>query len=526
MLDYLGEGLIGVTYGLRYGLLALGLVLVYRSSRFVNMAHGQIGVLGALVLGRLALDAHLPYVVALGAALLFGAGFAALLERQFVQPLFDAPRLVLLVGSIGIAQVAFSLITIPLSPFLLKLGGRGYPVPFHSSLRIGSVGLTSSQLLTLVLAPAIAVGLQLLFTRTEVGRTIRAAASNPEAARLAGISVRRTSRLVWVIAGVLSTLTAVLQAPETSTIDVSNLGPDLLVRGLAAALLAGMLDFRLAFGAGIALGVVEQLVLFHVSATAANVVVLGAVLLGVFLRGPALARGVRAGDDRISEPASRLPLSPRLADLHLARRLGRYGWALLAAVLLVLPQLPGLRTQGQAQSLTLILAFAVVGLSLTLLTGWAGQISLGHFALLAVGAYSAARAGDHGWAVARVVLVAGGGAALVALPVGLPALRYRGLFLAATTLTFAVVAPTWLFRLGVFGEKGTGNAAITQDQVWLPVLGTLTSKRQVYYLALAVLGLVLLALAALRRSGAGRALLAVRDNEAAAAGHGLPPAAV
>ncbi len=526
LLNYVGELLVGVTYGLQYGLLALGLVLVFRSSRFVNFAQGQIGVLGALVLGRLTLDAQVPYVIALGLALVFGALFAALLERQFVQPLFNAPRLVLLVASIGIAQVAFSLITIPYSPFLLKLRGRPFPVPFDFTWTIGSVALSSSQVLTLLLAPAIAIGLQLVFTRTEVGRTIRAAASNPEAARLAGISVRKTSRLVWVIAGVLSTLTAILQAPATSTIDVSNLGPNLLVRGLAAALIAGMVDFRLAFAAGVGLGVVEQYALFHISASASNLVVLVAVLFGIALRGKQLARGSKAGDDRIGEPASRQPLTARLSELHVARNIGRYGWALLFVVLLVLPSLPGLGTQGQAQSLTLIVAFAVVGLSLTLLTGWAGQISLGHFALVGVGAYTAAEAAAQGWAIPLVLLASGLVTALVALPVGLPALRFRGLFLAVTTLTFAVVAPTWLFRLGIFGEQATGNAGIRQDQMWLPLIGTLTSRAQVYYVAVVVLALVCVTLAALRRSGAGRALLAVRDNESAASAHGLPPTAV
>ena len=110
------------------------------------------------------------------------AGFAALLERVFVQKLFDAPRLVLLIGSIGIAQVAFGLGSVELphwvpfdNPFVLKLGSDTFPVPFEHGWTIGSVGLSSAQVLTLVAAPAIVIALQLLFTRTELGRTIRAA---------------------------------------------------------------------------------------------------------------------------------------------------------------------------------------------------------------------------------------------------------------------------------------------------------------------------------------------------------------
>ena len=530
MLDQIGLAMVGVTYGLQYGLLSLGLVLVWRSSRFVNFAHGQMGVLGSLLLGYLALEHGVPYPVALGVALLFGAGFAALLERQFVQPLFNAPRLVLLIGSIGIAQVAFGLGTLePFgleNPFLLRLGSRSYPLPWETGWTIGKVGLSPSQVLTLVIAPVIVVGLQLLFTRTELGRTIRAAAANPEAARLAGISVRKTSRTVWVIAGVLSTLTAVLQAPDRAGIDVSQLGPTLLVRGLAAALLGGMTDFRIAFAAGVALGVVEQEVLFHVSATASNLVVFAAVLLGVLLRAPALARGARAGDDRIADPVSRPPLSARLQQVRFAVHLGRYGWSGLAVVLVLLPLLPGLRSQAQAQSLVLILAFAITALGITLLTGWAGQISLGHVALLGVGAYSASDALGRGWAIPLVALYAGTITALVALPVGLPALRFRGLFLGVTTLGFAVVAPTWLFRIGLFGEQSTGNAQALQSDLWLPLLGNLEGKREVYWTSLVLLGLALLALHQLRGSGPGRALLAVRDNEGTAAAHGLPPTAV
>jgi ABC-type branched-subunit amino acid transport system ATPase component/ABC-type branched-subunit amino acid transport system permease subunit len=540
----LGEIMVGVTYGLQYGLLALGLVLVWRASRFVNFAHGQMGVLGSLFMGWLVLEQGLPYWFAIVCALLFGALFAALLEYVFVRKLEKAPRLVLLIASIGIAQTAFGFGTfdfdfshidlyffrIPFfhvtNPFVLDLGGRGYPVPLKDGWTIGSVGLSSAQVVTLVVAPLAVVALQLLFTRTELGKTIRAAAANPEAARLSGISVRRTSTIVWVIAGVLSTLTAILQAPQISGLDVSNLGPTLLVRGLAAALLGGMTDFRKAFAAGIALGVVENEVLFHVSAQASNTVVFLAILLGVLLQGRNLARGVRAGDDRVSEPIARQPLTERLREVSFARNVDRYGWGFLVLVLLVLPQLPGLTSQGQAYSLVLVLSFAIVTLGITLLTGWAGQISLGHVGLLGVGAYSAAAAAGKGWGLPVVLLYAGVITALVAVPVGLPALRYRGLFLAVTTLGFAVVAPTYLFRIGVFGEESTGNARLPLDSVRIPFAGSLDSKRQLYYVALGVLLLVVASLTAFRRSGPGRALLAVRDNEATAAAHGLPPYAV
>src|SRR3954462_6028430 len=100
----LGILLLGVSVGLQYGLLAVGLVLIHRASRFVNFAQGQMGVVAAIVLARLVLDAHLPYAVALAAGLLGAAATAALVERGVIQRLFDSSRLILLIATIAVTQ--------------------------------------------------------------------------------------------------------------------------------------------------------------------------------------------------------------------------------------------------------------------------------------------------------------------------------------------------------------------------------------------------------------------------------------
>ena len=527
-MNLVGKLLLGVTFGLQYGLLAIGLVLVYRASRFVNFAHGQMGILAALVLGRLSLEAHVPYPIGFVVALAFGGLTGVAIDRLVVQRLFNASRLVLLVATIGVAQFLFFFTAWSRSPFVINdrtLGMHGYPVPFHFRWTVGKVSLTSSQVVTLLLAPAIAAALYLFFARTQLGKAIRAASSNPEAARLAGISVRQVSLMVWTVAGVLSALTAILQAPSTPTIDIANLGPSLLLRGLAAALIAGMSDFRVAFGAGVAIGVVEQAAFFNIHVPGVtDLTILAAVLMGILLRGKTLARSARRGDDLLGTQHSRRPLSERLSRVHVARRIGRYGWAALAVVALLLPRLPGLGTQEKATNLTFIVAFAIAGLSLTLLTGWAGQASLGHFALLGVGAYAAARVNHHHWGIPAILIFAGLVTAVVTVIIGLPAVRLRGLFLAVTTLAFATVAPNWLFRLGWVGQISTGNATLLDPR--LPGIGTVHSEKALYYLSLVVLALCVYGLHELRKSNVGRALIAVRDNEQAAAGHGLTPTAV
>jgi ABC-type branched-subunit amino acid transport system ATPase component/ABC-type branched-subunit amino acid transport system permease subunit len=157
--------------------------------------------------------------------------------------------------------------------------------------------------------------------------------------------------------------------------------------------------------------------------------------------------------------------------------------------------------------------------------GWAGQVSLGHFALVGVGAFMTARLSPHEWSLPALILVAGlVGAGLLALT-GLPAVRLRGLTMAVTTLGLAVVGPAWLFRQSWFGSDTPFGAEVVPVKI-ASGLGTPDSQIEFYYTALILLSVVLLGGGALRRSVGGRRVLAVRDNEAAAAAFGVTPATV
>ncbi len=513
---------LGLVAGIQYGLLAVGLVLVYKASRFVNFAHGQLGIIAAAIVARLVVEGDVPYVLALPIGLLGAAAVGALVERTVVARLFHSSRLVLMIATIGVAQLLFvATLRGPLAPDRTKMTAEGYPVPFTLRWEVGGVVLGAPQVLTLIAGPLLAIALYLFFARTVTGRAIRAASSNPDAARLAGVSVRRVSTIVWILAGVLSGLTAILLAPTQPTIDVSNLGPSLLLRGLAAALIAGMLSLPTALIAGLGIGLAEQTVFWNFpQGGSADLTVFVIVLIALVVRGRALAATLRSDDDLIYVTPRR-PIVGGPRAVRIDRLVGHLGWVALGAIALALPLLPGLGRQDKAMLLVLILAYALVGLSLTVLTGWSGQASLGHFAFLGVGAYAAARAAGHHWAFPAVVLVAALVAAATAVVVGLPALRHRGLFLAVTTLAFTLVAQSWLYRQPWVSEGATGNAVMLDLR--LPGLGAIETPRALYYLAIAVLALAVLALYSLRRSGPGRALLAVRDHEATAAAHGISP---
>src|SRR5438067_8069400 len=166
--------------------------------------------------------------------------------------------------------------------------------------------------------------------------------------------------------------------------------------------------------------------------------------------------------------------------------LGTFG----LAVGIVAPLLPYFNTDAHRFELALILVYAMVGVAVTIVVGWAGQVSLGHFALVGVGAFITARLSPHAWSLPALIVISGvAGAALMAAA-GLPALRLRGLTMAVTTLGVAVVAPVWLFRQPWFGSN-TPFGALVEPVKIARNLGGPFEQGEVYYAALVVLGLTL-----------------------------------
>src|SRR5206468_2652002 len=151
--------------------------------------------------------------------------------------------------------------------------------------------LSAIAMLTLVLVPAVLVALTVFLRRSSLGKQIRAAASNGDAARLCGISVDRTSAFTWALAGLLSAVSAVLQAPTQPSFNVASLGPHLLMLTLGAAAFGAFVSLPAAFGGGLVLGLIRQVVSAETSSAAkADVAAFVAILAIVLIRGPAIGR--------------------------------------------------------------------------------------------------------------------------------------------------------------------------------------------------------------------------------------------
>jgi ABC-type branched-subunit amino acid transport system ATPase component/ABC-type branched-subunit amino acid transport system permease subunit len=507
---------IGALTGLAYAVLAAGLVLVYRATRVINFAHGEIGAFGAAVLARLVLDYHWNFFLAFAVVLVLGGLLGLAIELGVVRRLFRAPRLILLVATIGVSQLVFVLqLVLP----RVKTRGAQYPSPINRTLHVGSLLLRSEHFMVIAFVPAVIFTLGYFLTRTPYGRAIRASAENADRAELLGISTKRVSTRVWVLAGVLSTMTAVLINPLRGTIvglPSQSLGPSLLLRALTAALVGGMVSLPWTLVGGVAVGIIEAILFVNVSNPGTvDGVLFVAVLVLVLVRrnGMSMEEG---GSWSLTPKVKAIP--QRLASVWWVQGMNRLVAVAGFAVAIVLPLV--FHTNAQAYLFSTVLIYVMVALSVTVLTGWAGQLSLGQFAFVGLGAMVTAALHGRGMPFGFAVAYATVAGVVAALLIGFPALRVRGLFLAVTTLAFAVAAQGWLLRQNIFLD---GSSIVMMPRG--KFLGIdLHPQRTYYYLCLLILGLAVFVVSRMRASGIGRAVIAVRDNEAAAASFTVPPA--
>jgi ABC-type branched-subunit amino acid transport system ATPase component/ABC-type branched-subunit amino acid transport system permease subunit len=507
----MGTVLYGVLYGSLNGLLAVGLVLLYRVTRSLNFAYGAMGGLPAGIAASLYLSHHVPWAacvaLSVGLGLLVGLATGALVNWRFS----NSPRLVLTVATIGLAQLLGGIaIYVPRwfhGPALIPAFATGL-TKWHT--QITPVLFNGNDLVVLIAVPLVVVAVSWFLLRTDAGRAVRAIADNPDRARLAGVPARRLMLLVWAVAGGVAALAVTLQAPSAGVPLNVAAGPAILLPSLAAAIVAGMRSMPGAFLAGIGLGVVESVVRLDVSKQSVEEpIFLGIILLALLVQHRGESRA-EADDASFTAIGATHPLPDSLRKLP-AVRVTRV--VVLAAVVALALAMPALLSSGRLYQVTTGLVFAMAALSLVVLTGWSGTVSLGQMATVGVGAIVAGDLVMHldlDFFQAMVVAGVAGGA--VSLLLGLPALRVRGLYLAVTTLAFAVTANDFIFNPSNF--PSLLPASVVKPVLWKRF--DLTGQGDLYLLCLGLLALWIVLLVGLRRGRPGRAIIAVRDNRVGA----------
>jgi ABC-type branched-subunit amino acid transport system ATPase component/ABC-type branched-subunit amino acid transport system permease subunit len=492
---------LGAIVGMTYGLLAVGLVLVYRTNRIINFAHGEIGAFGAAFFGTAVLRWHIPYYAALPLAFAAAGGMAALAEVAVIRRLRNAPRLMSIVATLGVGQflVSFSTAFNPTAG-----AGAQYPSPPGlPEFNFGALRLTQAYVGMLVFGPIVVIALAVFLRRSRYGLAIRCAAANQDAARMAGIFAGRMSSLAWALAGVVSAFTAILVVPSRGVTRGESFGPSLLLRALTAAVIARMNVMPAALAAGVGLGIVEQLLLWNYPRAGIVEVVLFVIIVGALMLQP----GVGGREEEKGSWAAVQGWRPLPEAIARLRELRVVGWVVSGVCLLMALLLPVVVTNSTSITFIGIMCFTIIGVSVGVVTGLGGQVSLGQFAIGAIGAVVSYHVSSRVGAFPLALLYAGLAGAAVSVVIGLPALRIKGLMLTVTTLGFTLVTSSWLLNQPwMLGDGVDPGRPVVNGMA-------LDTGRRYYYFVLAVLVLMLLLARNVRRGGLGRLLVAVRDNE-------------
>ncbi|MEY2447240.1 MAG: hypothetical protein QOH79_716 [Acidimicrobiaceae bacterium] len=510
----------GIIVGLLTALIAMGMALTYRSNRFVNFAQGDLGTVPVVLMVMLMSAWGWSYGLALGAGIVGAVVLGAVVELVIIRRFFKSPRLLLTVASLGLAQLlAASALLMP------KLWGATFPLlgkrldpPFDAELSIGTVVFNANDMIAVVVAPIALIALALFLRRSNFGVAIRASADSADRAALLGVPVKRLQTVVWSISAVLAFTAIFLRAGIVGLPIASALSVGVLLRALGALVLGRMTNLPAIAANAVALGVLEVAVSF----TADSPLYLDPILAAIIVTALFLSR---RGAERVDEGSVSTwrsaddvrPIPAELARLPVVR-IARFSLGAACAIALVV--LPNVLSVDRSLKASALGIYAILGLSIVVLTGWAGQISLGQIAFFAIGATFGAKATEEwGLDLSLALLLSAAVGAVVAVAVGLPALRRRGFYLAVTTLAFSLATTSYFLNPDFFGWVPTPSQRIPRP----PLFGKIDidSPTGMYYVVLVVLVGCLFGLRGVRESRTGRALLAMRDNERGAQAYGL-----
>ncbi len=507
----------GVIVGLLTALVAVGLALTYKSNRILNFAQGDMGGAPAVLAFLLVLGSGVNYFLALGAGIVAAVLLGGLMELLVVRRFFRASRLVLTVATFGLSQllVVVSVLLPDLwdEPFLAPR----IDAPFDVRVELGGLIFRGNDLIAAVVAPLVLGSLAAFLRYTPAGVAIRASADDADRARLLGVPVKRLQTLVWAVAGLLGFLAIFLRAGIFGLPVGSALSFGILLRALAALMLGRLTNLPAVTASAVALGVLEIGIADNTSSPLLLDPFLGLVIVvALVARRPSRSRTEQSAASSWQLADEVRPTPEELGRLPEVRAVRIVGAAVLATALLVLPHL---LTVGDSLKVSAVLIYAVLGLSLVVLTGWAGQISLGQVAFFAIGATVGAKAtSEWGFDLLLALVLAAVVGALAATLVGLPALRVSGFPLAVTTFAFALTTTSYLLNRQFFSWVPDSSRVPRP-----PLFGRIDieSATAYYYVALTGLVVALVAVRGIRRSRSGRVLVALRENEQAAESVGV-----
>jgi branched-chain amino acid transport system permease protein len=520
--QFLGYAIPGIPYGCAYALFAVGLVLTYQTTGVFNFAFGAQAFASAFIFFILVQNAGLPLWLAFLIAVVIGAPLLGLIFDHFLFRKIANTNttakvvtgIALLVGIPALLPVIFGSQTLYNPPTILfdqntvYLTLSGYPVNGHD--------------LSVVVVTAVALTAVLVMMRfTALGLYMRAAVESRRLVQLDGVNAGGVVSVAWAVSSLLAGLSGVLLAPAYPELQAQNF-TTLMVAAIAAAALASLRSLPRAAFFGILLGVVSLLLQGYVptesilySSVLPSIPFIALVLALLFIPGLRSLDQDRDPLASIDPPAPPLTAAIRPPQLQ---RIARMLWAVLLVTFVVSmltwmpPTWESVFNSG--------LAFSTIFLSITMITGMGGQLSLAQATLAGVGAFTAAQLANHlGLNMVIGMLIGALVAAGIAIALALLSLRLKGLGLALMTLAAAL-----FFDASVFPVHGVSNgqAGLNLQSGWLhPFDFFETNGHQFFIFAMIVVVLVVVMVLSLRIGTVGQYLGAMRGSETAASGLGI-----
>ena len=497
MTDLLRYAFVGLGLGGIYAMLGVGMVMIYRGSGVVNFAHSGFALIGAYTVYTLRADHGLSTPVALILAVLLGCLVGLAMQVLVLRPLRRASPLARVIATLGVLTLIME--------GVLRTHGAGQlmsapfvpttPVTLAEGFQIGQYAFWLAGIAVVLTAVA-----TVTMARTRFGHAISASAENPRAAAALGWSPDSLAAATWALGGGLAAFAgSLVPAISFGFMSQTQFAP-LIIGALAAALLAEFKSYPMACLGGIAVGALQTVSMgFIDSPGIADSVPFMVIIVLMVVNG----RG--------------LPLRGSATDRLPKVGTGRIRLKVVVPVVVAMMVVFVLASASWQVALVMSTTAAIVGLSVVLLTGYAGQLSLAQFAMAGAGAFVAGRLSAlAGWPFELALLAGVLAAGLIGFLLGLPALRTRGINLAVVTygLGFAVHS---IF----FNNPKWGTVAPSEVSLFGLDVDPIRHPDRYALLCLAALVLVCLMVANVRRGRVGRRMLAVRTNERAASAIGV-----
>ena len=509
MSNFLQYTVFGIMLGSGYAIAATGLVVTYTTSGVFNFAQGAVGMIAAFGYWELVTAHHVPVLVALVIILILGASIAgAFVERVLMRRLHGASAERPVMVTLGLMVILTGLAAIIWSPSTQRT--VGYMI--NGQFRLVGINIEYQYVLIIGVAIAVAIGLRALFYGTRTGYALRAVVDDPELVAMSGASPNRMSQYGWILGFMMAALAGVLLASTQTTglnIEAMTL---LVVSGYAAAIVGRLKNIAVTFIAAVGIGLLENYVvnyvLPHLSQSFVPDVTVALPMVFLFIA-------------LVMLPSVRLRAVGRLTTMRAPRVPSGMESLVAGAVFFVVAVAAALafdNTEFKGTTvLTLggvVMTLGIVGLSLVLVTGYSGQVSLCQFSFMGIGAFVMGKVAGGGSLLGLVAATAV--CAAVGALIALPTIRLRDLYLALATFAFAdAVANGFFTDTHIYGSGGVNIGRIV-----LPSL-SFGGDAAEFLMVSAFFVLAAWMVLAIRRSLFGRRLVALNDSPAAYATVGL-----